>query len=176
MDEYGMQAGIGTIDASPSAGAPEKRGGKVRLLTLSDLDGRTRAAQYARDTQAAICSDLGGEARLSTLQRMAVESVTLTAAMLRDLHARYLQGDDVEVATVATLSNTFNRTAGALGWERTARDVSADIEHWAAGKAAEKERAGSQPVRPAGAAPLDVDAHAAEGVSAPATSDGDADG
>ena len=36
------------------------RNGKTRLLSLDDLDRRTRAFQVAHDTKHAIISDLGG--------------------------------------------------------------------------------------------------------------------
>ena len=129
--EADCEAEAGRAGASRAAkGSDTRPGRKVQLLTLADLDGRTRAAAIVRETQAAICSDLGGEARLSTLQRMAVANVALTAAMLTDLHARYLRGEAVEASVVATLSNTLNRTAAALGWQRQARDVTPSLQSY----------------------------------------------
>ena len=41
---------------------------------MADLDRRTKAAQTAVATKAAIMADLGGEERLSTLERIMVEN------------------------------------------------------------------------------------------------------
>jgi len=101
--------------------------GKTRLLTLDDLDGRTRAAQYVKDTQREVISDLGGEDQLSTLERAAVGHVAVLDAMVKDAAARWLTGEPVEPSSVATLVNAFNRTAAVLGWQRRARNVTPDI-------------------------------------------------
>jgi hypothetical protein len=66
-------------------------------------------------------ADLGGEDRLSTLERIMVENAAMSAAVLRDAHVRWMQGKPVPVSELATLENTFNRTAAALGLR--AKDV-----------------------------------------------------
>ena len=115
----------------PPKAAP-KGGGKVRLLTLDDLDGRTNAAKYVRETRDEVIGDLGGEGHLSTLERIAVDNVVLTAAMLRDAGVRWLIGQTVDPNVVATLQNTFNRSAMALGWQRRARDVTPSLKDYLA--------------------------------------------
>ena len=112
--------------------APPKQGGKARLLTLADLDRRTRAAQHAEDTRNAIVADLGGEDRLSTLELLQVENAALDAAVLRDLQVRWLRGEPVEVTQMATIENTFNRTAAAVGTKRRARDVTPSVDAYLA--------------------------------------------
>ena len=52
--------------------------GKVRLLTLSDLDGRTNAAKAARAFIADLESDLGGSSLLSAAQRSLVMRAAVT--------------------------------------------------------------------------------------------------
>jgi hypothetical protein len=94
---------------------------KVRLVTMADLDRRTKAAQVAEANRSAIMADLGGEDRLSTLERIMVENAAMSAAVLRDAHVRWMQGKPVPVSELATLENTFNRTAAALGLR--AKDV-----------------------------------------------------
>lgn len=47
--------------ASEAAATPPERAGKVRLVSMQDLDRRTKAAQTAVATKSAIMSDLGGE-------------------------------------------------------------------------------------------------------------------
>jgi hypothetical protein len=96
---------------------------KVRLVTMEDLDRRTKAAQIALETKSAIMADLGGEDRLSTLERIMVENAAMSAAVLRDAHVRWIKGDPVPVSELATLENTFNRTAAALGLSRRAKDA-----------------------------------------------------
>ena len=71
----------------------------------------------------AIIGDLGGEEQLSTLEVLMVENAAVTTAVLRDMQCRWLRGEDVQVAQMATLENTFNRTAQVLGTSRRAKDV-----------------------------------------------------
>lgn len=114
----------GELRAGSAAEAPKRdRRPKFRLLTLEDLDRRTRAAQFARETRDNICSDIGGADRLSTLQCVLADSAAVMTAMLADLKIRWLQGENVDVGTIATLQNVFNRTAMMLGIEREPRDA-----------------------------------------------------
>jgi hypothetical protein len=110
------------IEHGRTADAPAK--GKVRLLSLDELDGRTRAYRDVVSIRDQVLADLGGADRLSTLERLAAENVAMSAAMLRDMGARWLRGEEVDPGALATLQNTFNRTAAALGWQRRARDIS----------------------------------------------------
>lgn len=122
-----MQADINDIPDELPADAGPKQGSKVRFLTLEDLDGRTRAAQHVRDTRQEVMTDLGGADHLSTLERSAVDHVSLLDAMTKDAGARWLKGDPIDVASIATLVNAFNRTAAVLGWQRRARDITPDL-------------------------------------------------
>lgn len=97
---------------------------KVRLLTMSDLDRRTAASKHALATKDAITADLGGEDQLSTLERLQVENAALDAAVLRDMQARWLMGQDISLGDMIALENVFNRTAAALGTTRRPKDVS----------------------------------------------------
>ena len=117
QDEY-----TGNSRGKPSR-CPSKTGKKIRLLTLDDLDGRTLAARHVQEMRSAIVADLGGEERLSTLERAATDHVALTAGMIRDVSVRWLQGQETDPANVATLVNAFNRTAAILGWQRRAKDI-----------------------------------------------------
>ena len=51
---------------------------------------------------------------------------------------RSLLGIPLDVTEIATLQNTFNRTAAVLGWQRRARDTTPTISEYAARRAAEK--------------------------------------
>jgi hypothetical protein len=117
--EHYPRGRLGTAADTPRAG----QSSKVRLVTMEDLDRRTKAAQIALETKSAIMADLGGEDRLSTLEKIMVENAAMSAAVLRDAHVRWMQGQPVPVSELATLENTFNRTAQALGLTRRAKDV-----------------------------------------------------
>jgi hypothetical protein len=106
----------------PEKGAGRSTG-KQRLMTLADLDRRTKAAQTARNTRDAIVADLGGADRLSTLELIQAENAAVTATLLRDQHVRWLRGEKIVIAELVSLENTFNRTAGALGVARRPKDV-----------------------------------------------------
>lgn len=126
-----MLADAPQIDAGSAADTAAKRGGKVRLLTLDDLDGRTKAAQHVRDTRAEVVGDLGGEDQLSTLELAAVNNAALTSAMVHDAGVRWLQGEAIDPGSIATLVNAFNRTAAILGWQRRAKDITPDLRSYA---------------------------------------------
>lgn len=114
---------------------------KVRLLTFDALDGRTAAYQHATETRDAITADLGGADRLSTLERIMIENAAMTAAVLRDAHVRWLKGQPVPATEIATLENTFNRTAAALGTARRSKDITPDPLDYARQIDAEAEAA-----------------------------------
>ena len=131
------------VDAGCRSDAKPKGGnGKVRLLSVDDLDGRTKAAQRARETQDDVLADLGGVENLSTLERLAASHVSVADAMVTDLGVRWLRGDPVDPTAFATLVNTFNRSAAALGWTRRAKDVTPkdDVTEWIEGRLAEKRK------------------------------------
>ncbi len=130
-----LSSDTGEVRAGSGAEALAKRGSKVRLLSLDDLDKRTRAAQFARETRDAICSDLGGD--LSTLQSILVDNLAATACMLSDLRVRWLRGEDIDVGVVSTLSNTFNRGAQMLGLARQPKDAQDLTSYLAAAQAGE---------------------------------------
>jgi hypothetical protein len=138
-----MQADASAVDAGPrSDAAPKGTNGKVRLLSVADLDGRTKAAQRARATNDEVLADLGGAENLSTLERLAASHVSIADAMITDFGVRWLRGDPVDSTIFATLVNTFNRSAAALGWTRRAKDVTPrdDVSEWIEGRLASKRR------------------------------------
>jgi hypothetical protein len=138
-----MQAEAGEIETGCRVDAAPKGGnGKVRLLSIDDLDGRTLAAKRARETQDDVLADLGGAESLSTLERLAASHVSVADAMITDVGVRWLRGDPVDPTAFATLVNTFNRSAAALGWTRRAKDVTPkdDVTEWIEGRLAEKRK------------------------------------
>lgn len=102
-------------------------GTKVRLLSLSDLDGRTRSAQLVSKTIENIFADLGGEDALSVAERLIVRRAAIAGAMSEDLAARWLTGDPVDPAIFATLANVERRQLETVGIKRRARDVTPNL-------------------------------------------------
>ena len=102
---------------------PSARPGRVRLVSMQDLDHRTKATQIAIATKNAIIADLGGEDRLSTLEKLQAENAAMASAILRHLQVRWLSGDEVDIGTMVAVENVFNRTAAALGTKRRPKDV-----------------------------------------------------
>ena len=75
------------------AANPPGRAQKTRLITLDQIDRRTKAAQLALETKNAIITDLGGLDQLSTLERLACEHAALASAVVADSYARWLKGE-----------------------------------------------------------------------------------
>ena len=103
---------------------------KARLLDLSDLDQRTNAAKLAQQVKADIISDLEGEAGLSTLERPAAGHAALAAAVVQDSYARWLKGEQIALAEIATVQNMFIRTAQSIGFSRRERAITRDINQY----------------------------------------------
>ncbi len=112
-------------------GSRREGGSKTRLLSLDDLDRRTKAFQVAHDTKHAIIADLGGAEQLSMLELIQVENAAVDAAVLRDLQVRWLRGEKVEATVLATVENVFNRTAAMLGTKRRTKEVVPSIDQYA---------------------------------------------
>jgi hypothetical protein len=102
-------------------------GGKLRLLTRDALDGRTKAAQRLDAVAAAIAADLGGEDRLSAIEKHLVEAFAGVSIHLGDLHARLLLGEKIDICEHATAVSTMVRIAQRVGVRRIVRDVSPSL-------------------------------------------------
>jgi hypothetical protein len=110
------------------AAKPPERVGKARLVTLDQIDRRTKAAQLALEAKEAIIADLGGADQLSTLERLACEHAALASAVVADSYTRWLRGEQIALAELATVQNAFLRVAGSLGFSRRAKDLTATID------------------------------------------------
>ena len=116
-DTEAVQAGNG-IDTRPKSG-----GGKTRLLSLEDLDRRTASYRKCAELIDRVEADLGGADRLSTAEQQIIRHAALTGAMLEDLGTRWLNGEPIDPALFATLSNSERRLYEAVGFRRRQRDV-----------------------------------------------------
>jgi hypothetical protein len=102
--------------------------GKVRLVTLEDMDRRTTAYRRTAETIDAIEVDLGGADMLSTQERMIVRHVALIGSMIEDLGARWLAGEGIDPVMVSTLSNAERRLYEAVGLRRRSRNVTPSLD------------------------------------------------
>jgi hypothetical protein len=107
---------------------------KVRLLTLDSLDRRTAAAKNINDLIAAIEADQGGADDMSTARRSIAETTAVATAMIRDLAARWIKGEQVDLGLFATLSNAQRRAFETLGFDRVAKNVTPSVSEYLAQK------------------------------------------
>ena len=146
-------------EAPPIQTGPAPDGGKLRLLTRDHLDGRTKAAQRFDAVADAIAEDLGGEDRLSAIEKHLVEAFAGVSIHLGDLHARLLLGERINIVEHATAVSTMVRIASRIGVRRIARDVTptlADImreEQREAARDPARHRQGADRPSPAGRDP-----------------------
>jgi len=124
-----------TAEKAPDAAKPA---GKVRLLSLDDVDGRTVAYRRCVDLISHIERDLGGVRQLSTAQQQLVRHAALTAAMLEDLGSRWLAGQPIDPSMYATLVNAARRGFEAIGLARVPREVDT-LSSYVAGKSVTPE-------------------------------------
>jgi hypothetical protein len=75
-----------------AADPPQKAGGKLRLLTLGHLDGRTAAARRARELIEAIELDLGGSDHLSEGSRQLVQRAAVLGTFIESCEVQWLGG------------------------------------------------------------------------------------
>jgi hypothetical protein len=110
----------------PGLGPPRKsRSVKVKVQTLSceNLDGRTHARRYFLSVARGISSDLGGEDRLSTVQKSLVEAFAGIAVHVHNINAHVLRGDKVDICAHSLAISTMVRVASRIGLHRVARDI-----------------------------------------------------
>jgi hypothetical protein len=100
-----------------------RRRGKLKLLSRESLDRRLLASKRFSAIASGIAQDLGGEDRLTTIQRALVESFAGIAIHVDDLNARVLLGQQIDVVELSQVVSTMVRIATRLGINRVARDV-----------------------------------------------------
>ena len=120
------------IHGAKSKGRSRIGNGKDLLPTV---DCRSIWARIMRDTQAAVLNHCGGEGHASELKRLQARSIAALEAELifiEDKIARArAEGKEPEhrdLDLYGRLANGQRRHCEALGWERTARDVTPDLK------------------------------------------------
>ena len=129
-----MPADAPQVDAKHAADSPTKAAGKLRLLTLGHLDGRTAAARRARELIEAIEADLGGGDRLTEGARQLVQRAAVLGTYIESCEAQWLAGEAVELADYLAAINSQRRVLATIGLERRSRDVTPDLKTYIAGK------------------------------------------
>ena len=118
-----MFADTSQMDTDSASDAPAKRGAKVRLLCLGDLDGRTKARKAADKLLAELISDMGGDAHVSAGRRALAEHAAILAAMAEHQGAQFLSGTPIDIGEYTTTTNALRRLLTDIGLERRSRDV-----------------------------------------------------
>ena len=114
---------------------------------LPSVDGRSIWARLLRDCYGALIGHCGGDQGISETQRMQARRASALEAELvyiedriASLRAQGAEPPAADLQLYCTLSNAQRRHCEALGWERTARDVTPTLREYAAQKAAERAR------------------------------------
>lgn len=90
---------------------------------LAALDGRTAIAQALRARYAEVCADLGGDDRLSYMQRSLVSRYLFAEFWIQQQEATLANGGEVDMGRYTQAVNSASGLASKLGLERQARDV-----------------------------------------------------
>ena len=109
---------------------PQLPPGKVRLLTLEHLDGRTAAAKRARDVLAAVTSDLGGQDHLTEAERQIARRAAVLSVICESAEAHWLAGGEIDLSAHNGAANTLRRLFEAVGMKRRSRDVTPDLRDY----------------------------------------------
>jgi len=105
-------------------------GPKSRLLTLDDLDRRTKAAQRAFDIHDRLVAERGGAESMSVLRYSMTRSVAVLSAMVEDLQVKWLRGERIEPTLIATLLNARRREAEIIGIDPAPKDVTPSLSSY----------------------------------------------
>lgn len=116
-------------DSGPEA-TDNSRDGRIRLRTIDDLDGRTRAAKRALQLVADLEADLGGPASLSTAQRELIRRCAVLGAIVGDVEAAWLEKQNADLSLYGMLVDRQRRLFETLGLHegRKPRDVTLDYD------------------------------------------------
>jgi hypothetical protein len=101
---------------------------KARLITLDSLDRRTVAARQVHEMIAAIETDLGGD--MTEAMKSVAETAAVTTAMIRDLGARWLNGEQIDLALFCTLGNAQRRLFETIGFSRVPKNVTPTVSEY----------------------------------------------
>jgi hypothetical protein len=108
----------------------DKPTGKVRLLTLADIDRRTSAAGKTLALRDRLLGDLGGADAVTIAEAQLVQRSAVLGAMLEDNEVRWLRGEPIELADYLATVNAQRRTLATVELGRRARDVTPSLTEY----------------------------------------------
>lgn len=124
-------------DASPIETRSGADSGKVRPLSLADIDRRTAAFRNSQALLADILADLGGAANASAGQRELAQRAAVLSALIGHAEAKWLLGEAIDLGSYLASVNAYRRVLATLGLERRARNITPSPLEYARQKAAE---------------------------------------
>jgi hypothetical protein len=121
----GRRPRVGSLSPlSPGSGHGQVRN-EARLLTRQN-----RARKQFDAIARGIASDLGGESRLSTVQKQLVEAFAGAAIHVHDKNARLLLGEEVDLVEHCQAISTLVRVAQRIGLHRVARNITPHLSDY----------------------------------------------
>jgi len=103
---------------------------KNKLLTIEDLDQRTKAAQKASDFRDRLISERGGADRLSLLRKSMIGTLAVLNSMIEDGLARWIDGQEIDHAALLSLINARRREAELIGLDPEPKDVTPGLDSY----------------------------------------------
>ena len=128
-------------DSSKSKGRSRISNGSA---LLPGVDGRSTWVRRLRDLIGLHLSDLGGEDNASEAEKSILRRAATLTVELERLELKFATAGEASAADLdlyQRVSNTMRRHLEAVGLERRPRDISPDIQQYAALRATERARA-----------------------------------
>lgn len=113
---------------------------RFRAGWLGALDGRLSLARDLRQRFAEVCNDLGGQDRLSYMQRSLIERSLWLEFWLAQQERELAGGEDFDVGKWVQATNALQGIYSKLGLQRQTQEVPS-LSQYLAKKAAEKSEA-----------------------------------
>jgi hypothetical protein len=110
---------------------------KLKLRTLEDLHGRTRAAIRAQQWFADMMDELGGVERVSLAKQTLLQRAAFLRALAEHMEVLQMEGKDIHVGSYATLVQTLTNLLRNVGLDRFTKDVSPDLSAYLRHRATE---------------------------------------
>jgi hypothetical protein len=111
--------------------------GKLRLLSLEDLDGRTKAAFRARQLVGELMAHLGGEDRASVAEKQLATRAAIIGAICTDFETKWLKGEKMDLWPYLAATNNLRRLFQTLGLRPRQIDVTPDLRTYLRDRAAD---------------------------------------
>ena len=71
---------------------------------------------------------MGGRETISTARRALIENAAVLGAVVQDMGAKWLGGEQIDLNLYSTLSNTRRRLLESIGLDFRAKDITPTIE------------------------------------------------